>query len=1135
MKVQNRENLIKLTEAVKAKIRNKYIWLGVLSFFIMMTAGAFTFTAVGACVFISAANAVMLKIILVIAAVIVFIYYLSRAFAPVSNSKIAAIIEKIDSCHNYLSTAIDITPENVQKYGFSPELYEITVNSACDHYKAKNPETYIDYRVIKKFAAVLVILLIATGTLFLSNDCVKSFSRMWPEIASLFLPAPAEIISLNRDFNAFIGEEISIKLKFERPEDIELFICPTDDKQKKSGFDFNLNGDTAGLKNLKMQPAYDTIENAFIYLFTFNAASQNFYYAAKSLKSESYSKVYFAKMKKRPEILKVSAVYEFPGYTKISSILEENVTSLSGLYGTKIKLSAAVNLPLKKAILRLTPGGDIAMGIDNSAKKASAGFILKEKQSYQIIIEDMDGNFNKDPKTYDINVYNDNFPACEIIEPAGEINAPAEKKIDVTVKASDDFGISKMCFFYYKNEGEQESFEIVLHGGNAGEIIQKTSFDFQNVLVRPGEALYYYAAAWDNDAVSGPKMTKSAVYKINFPTQYDEALELEKVQDSIENRLEKLIDDQRAVSQKMSELNEAQKKNAMNEYELKKNFENMAKKQENILNTAKELANELKETVKKMENNIYIKPETLARINEIQQNMQNFINDDMRNVLNELNKKAEKTKLNADDVKQLSQAFDEKKLLEKFERMKELFSKVEKEQKMDTFVKELENLASKQDFVTENTEKMSPDLKDMNKELAGEQKNIKEGFNKAFDNFEKSMAGFGELSEDLKKAAMDAHSDLKNEKVSENMESAETSLAQSNPKSAFEAQKKITPPMIKAAQSLREAMESFKKKNKEDILKALSGLVETGVRMSFFMRGVLKDFESISELKSAAASDKRIEKIDNIGEKCIEISNLTRNMVGEMMSLSKKSILIDNNHIAFAGSIYSKFQTVRPYIAERQAPQALAVCNDIYARVNLLALMLIDIYDVMNNAKSGSNMDQLISMMKKQAEAQARLNEKTKGMSKPGADGMPQLSPEGMKQLAFEQQLIRQSLGRVMEGMEGNSEISRKMQEMRREMQNLEAEYLKKNINNKIQSRQKILHERLLEMQKALFKEKETAERKAETAKKFEVKPPDRIKIDPKTAEKKQELKLNEALKNEKYPKSYEKIIELYFNALPKL
>jgi len=33
----------------------------------------------------------------------------------------------------------------------------------------------------------------------------------------------------------------------------------------------------------------------------------------------------------------------------------------------------------------------------------------------------------------------------------------------------------------------------------------------------------------------------------------------------------------------------------------------------------------------------------------------------------------------------------------------------------------------------------------------------------------------------------------------------------------------------------------------------------------------------------------------------------------------------------------------------------------------------------------------------------------------------------------------------------------------------------------------------------------------------------------------KRELKLDDAIKNEKYPRSYEKIIELYFEAIKKL
>ena len=69
-------------------------------------------------------------------------------------------------------------------------------------------------------------------------------------------------------------------------------------------------------------------------------------------------------------------------------------------------------------------------------------------------------------------------------------------------------------------------------------------------------------------------------------------------------------------------------------------------------------------------------------------------------------------------------------------------------------------------------------------------------------------------------------------------------------------------------------------------------------------------------------------------------------------------------------------------------------------------------------------------------------------------------------------------------------------------------------------------------MQQALFKEKETTERKAERAKKYAPATP-AAAIETRKVEQR-ELKLDESIKNEKYPKSFEKIIELYFDAVKK-
>jgi len=774
------------------------------------------------------------------------------------------------------------------------------------------------------------------------------------------------------------------------------------------------------------------------------------------------------------------------------------------------------------------------MAISPEGKAASAKFKLDKKDAYKIELTDKDGTKSRDGKFYDINVYEDRYPSCEIIEPAGVINAPYDRKIDVAVKARDDFAVSRLVLTYYKNEGDAESREITLHESGASEIFEKTVLDFSFMNFKPGEALFYFAEAYDNDDVSGPKSTRSAVNKIVFPTQFDEAVELEALYGSIETRLNKISADQKAIAEKIEKIDALQKQGAMNDYELKKNYENIARNQQNLMNEARELSADLKETLKKMENNVYIKPETLAKISEIQQKIEQMVSDDMKRLMGDINKNVERTKLSGEDIKKLSQNFDEKKLVEKFERLKELFSKAEKEQKLSTFMKELEFVLSKQEMVAENTEKAAPENAELNSVLAAEQRQAGENFDKAFANFEKNINDIGQISEGIKKAADDALNSLKKDEVSAAMKKAADDLSKNSPGEAFGDQKKAAESMKRNLENLKKAFDDFKDKNKKELLEALSKLISVANAMSRFEMEIIRDFSALHGLMRPATNDKFVDALDGVSEKCLEMSNASRDMAVELTRLSKKTILIDSAHIAVAGSIIRHFARIKPMLAERDFTGVINASGQLYHDISILNMMLLDIFDIINSSKSGSNMDQLMSMIKKQAEAQARLNAKTKEMmKKAGENGMPQLSDDALKSLAFEQQMIRRSLERMIDAMDPDSEPARRLRELRSEMQNLEAEYLKKKVDSKVQSRQKILHERLLDMQQALFKEKQTTERKAERVKKYAPAPA----AAPLEAQKveKRELKLDDAIKNEKYPRSYEKIIELYFEAIKKL
>lgn len=1062
-------------------------------------------------------------------------YYYRRIHKRPGHAAAAGHIEKLDPCNNYLSTSVEISAGEIEKYGFSEPLYERTLESAADHYLKKDAGIYIDYSLVKKLLYVAGILAIATIVIFSRDGGLKRLNKIWPEIAGLFMPAPLEITSRNRDFTAFVDEEIDFSFGFSRSEPAELYIRYSADGQKNpfQQIDFDNPEGASDTRVYKLTPSAAKDGRGFEYGLKLPAPSYNFYYRARSLVSDSFSATYFVSSKRRPEILKVNAAYEFPKYTRIAPMIEENATAISGLYMSEVKLIAHSSAPLSGAKLIFADNRSADMDVMLDGRAAAAKFRLVKKDAYKIELTDLEGIKSRGGNFHDISVYEDKYPSCEIIEPAGVINAPYDRKADVTIKARDDFAISKLVLVYYKNENDEESREITLHETSSAEIFEKTVLDFNFMNFKAGEALFYYAIAFDNDDISGPKSTRSAVNKIVFPTQFDEAMELEALYGSIETRLEKITGDQKAIAEKIEKMDALQKQGAMNDYEMKKNFENIARNQQNLMNEAKELASDLKEALKKMENNIYIKPETLAKISEIQEKIEKMVSEDMKRLMGDINKNVEKTKLSADDVKKMSQNFDEKKLVEKFERLKELFSKAEKEQKLSTFMKELEFILSKQEFIAENTEKAAPENTELNAELAREQKLAAENYDKALANFEKNIGDISEISDEIKKAAGEALESLKTDDVGGRMKKAGDGLEKNDPGKAFDEQKQAAESMKKNLDALKKAFDEFKEKNKKDLLEAISKLIKRAIAMSAFEMDIIREFERVRGLMKPATNDRFVQTLDAISEKCLEISNVSREIAAELTRLSKKTILIDSNNIAVAGAIVRQFSQIKPMLAEREFTNAANLSAQIYYNISILNMMLLDIFDILTSSKSGSNMDQLMSMIKKQAEAQARLNAKTKDMmKKAGENGMPQLSDDALKTLAFEQQMIRRSLERMMEAMDGDSEPARRLRELRSEMQNLEVEYMRKKVDAKVQSRQKILHERLLDMQQALFKEKETTERKAERAKKYAPASP-AAAIETRKVEQR-ELKLDESLKNEKYPKSFEKIIELYFDAVKK-
>ena len=84
------------------------------------------------------------------------------------------------------------------------------------------------------------------------------------------------------------------------------------------------------------------------------------------------------------------------------------------------------------------------------------------------------------------------------------------------VRADDDFGVKQLQMFYSVNGGAEKT--VNLFGGAKAlpEVTATHTIYLEEMGLKPGDFVSYYAKAADNDAVAGAKTTTSDIYFVQI-------------------------------------------------------------------------------------------------------------------------------------------------------------------------------------------------------------------------------------------------------------------------------------------------------------------------------------------------------------------------------------------------------------------------------------------------------------------------------------------------------------------------------------------------------------------------------------------------------------------------------------------
>jgi hypothetical protein len=212
-----------------------------------------------------------------------------------------------------------------------------------------------------------------------------------------------------------------------------------------------------------------------------------------------------------PYAKKIDLEYTYPSYTGLEPRKIEDGGDIAVLKGTDVKLTITPTMATK--------GGHIVLGEKetvplsaNADGTLSGHFIAAKDGSYRIELDSPKGERLTASPQYTVDLLSDLAPTVKLSKPGRDTDATPVEEFFVEAQADDDYAVKNLQLVYQINGGPEKV--IPLFGGAraSSEVTAGHTFYMEELGVKAGDSVSYFARATDNDAVNGAKQTSSDIY-----------------------------------------------------------------------------------------------------------------------------------------------------------------------------------------------------------------------------------------------------------------------------------------------------------------------------------------------------------------------------------------------------------------------------------------------------------------------------------------------------------------------------------------------------------------------------------------------------------------------------------------------
>ena len=861
----------------------------------------------------------------------------------------------------------------------------------------------------------------------------------------------------------------------------------------------------------------------------------------------------------------------YPAYTQLQSqTLPTNVGDIQVLFGTEVVFTGKSNKPLQKAHIAFDASGNVDLDIterklhgtltqlaeDEQPQDASTtlpiiqgSFIARTSENYRIHITDIDGFTNRNPVNRTITVFEDAAPDVNIVTPARDTVLDDAMLVALKVEATDDYGIQELQLVYRVESEGAEEVNVPLKRWEVEDALRHRSvfvtytWDVDRIGMFPGETLAYYVQALDIDDVSGPNIGKSHTYTLRFPSLSELYDAVATAQETEQRGLEELVDEQADATGLVDTLLDKIRKSQ----ELTLNDENLMQQvlenQKQIEETAKQLIENMQETAEEMEQNQLFDAETIEKYQELQDLMEKALSEEHKELLQKLSEALAKQQMDDQERSMAEANLSQEQFLQQLERAKSLYEQILLEQELEAAAKQAKALAEQQKQLMDTLESSGQSAP--TNDLAEKEDRVADEFNQLSEKLEELGTKMGELAKNQQNAPpqierlaaeiLRLNQFAHEYKLPEMLEATSENLRGGQKSEALESGRGAEQTLTELAQGLDNALAFMEGANANETLTALQEAVESGLYLSHLHEKALTQTNDILTVgQSDAYISSEIVRLQQLAADELSAAESITQLSSQLWDLGNRQIQVPPEAIFHLNASNDALSRAARALEDRQPSLAVPIQKAALADLNQAVFELLEAMGEMNQQMGASGLENMMEQLQQLAESQEQLNEMAQNLSQqmreqgrtPGLEQM-------MRQLAAQQQLIREATERIAERAEQMAQILGSLEDVAEEMVEVEKSLRQGELNEDVLDRQSQILTRMLDSLKSLQKRDVGKQRKAEVAERPETPAQEVPPLHPELLEVVRKLEIAPNSKEfEDIPFQYRKQLLQYFKML---